>query len=596
MALYKVLEKTNDILKNEGFISFFCKSQHYLKNHRKIRKNYHLWKRSHSLSQQILDEMKEDLKNMNFKPKISIITPVWNTNEIWLKAAIESVRSQIYCNWELCLIDDASWNYKTKKLLESYSKEDDRLKIKALDKNLGVAGASNEGISIATGDYIGFLDHDDELFPFTLYEIVKFLNNKPDANLIYSDEVLTNRKGRPLLAFYRPDFSLDYLLSHPYIVHFIVIKSSLVHKIGGFRKEFFVSQDYDLILRAVSGTKNICHIPKILYKWRQNNLSAGHIYKSQVMEFSTRALGDFLKQNRIDGAISPSKNFNFFRVKRKIRGNPKISIIIPIRDKINYLKKCLDSIENKTFYRNYEIIIIDNLSISSQTAQYLDHLKQNFNNYQIIKFPQNFNYSMINNLAAEFAEGQHLLFLNSDTEIINSEWLESMLEHSQRDEIACVGAKLLCPNKRIQHIGVVIGLCGPAEHVSKFCCSKGIGYMGAYTSIRNYSAVTGACMMVAKIIFEELGGFDENLRVGFGDIDFCLRARELGYENLFTPYAELYHYESGTRGKTYDEDSHPADTCYFMDRWRETIQQGDPYYNENLPLNTPDIELAARFL
>ena len=580
-GVYELVVRSSHIIAEDGMQSFAERSQIYMRRKLSQKKNP-----PKEPSGKELEDMRIQCASFEYRPKISIITPVLNTREEWLRSSIESVLHQIYDNWELCIADDGSDQPHIKETLNCYQQKDARIKVKYLNENQGVSGASNEALAMASGEFIGFLDHDDQLLPNALYEVVLMLNRNARADFIYSDEILISKRGKPVFAYFRPDFSLDYMLSHCYIVHFVVIRASILKKIGGFRAEFKVSQDYDLFLRVLSQTRNVLHIPKILYRWRQYESSTGHLLKERVMESSRRALQDFADREGIKGVVWGTKNFNFFRLKRDILDRPKISIIIPTKDRIDLLKRCIESIQNRSSYDNYEIIIVDNMSQEEETAAYLDGLGKS---YRIIKFNEKFNYSKLNNYAAEFARGEHLLFLNNDIEVLNSDWLEAMLEQSQRDEIGCVGAKLLYPDRKIQHVGVVVGWGGRAEHIYKWLHSNDIGYMGHFVSIRNYSAVTAACMMLRKSIFNEVGGFDERFEIGFGDVDLCLRVRELGYENLFTPYAELLHYESATRGRSFSFDPHPNDTKRFIERWQEYIKGGDPYYNPNLPLDSYDI-------
>ena len=580
-GIYELVVRSSHIIAEDGMQSFAERSQIYMRRKLSQKKNP-----PKELSGKELEDMRIQCASFEYRPKISIITPVLNTREEWLRSSIESVLHQIYDNWELCIADDGSDQPHIRETLNCYQQKDARIKVKYLNENQGVSGASNEALAMASGEFIGFLDHDDQLLSNALYEVVLMLNRNASADFIYSDEILISKRGKPVFAYFRPDFSLDYMLSHCYIVHFVVIRASILKKIGGFRAEFKVSQDYDLFLRVLSQTRNVLHIPKILYKWRQYESSTGHLLKERVMESSRRALQDFADREGIKGVVWGTKNFNFFRLKRDILDRPKISIIIPTKDRIDLLRRCIESIQNRSSYDNYEIIIVDNMSQEEETAAYLDGLGKS---YRIIKFNEKFNYSKLNNYAAEFARGEHLLFLNNDIEVLNSDWLEAMLEQSQRDEIGCVGAKLLYPDRKIQHVGVVVGWGGRAEHIYKWLHSNDIGYMGHFVSIRNYSAVTAACMMLRKSIFNEVGGFDERFEIGFGDVDLCLRVRELGYENLFTPYAELLHYESATRGRSFSFDPHPNDTKRFIERWQEYIKGGDPYYNPNLPLDSYDI-------
>lgn len=583
-GIYELVVRSSHIIAEDGMQSFAERSQIYMRRKLSQKKNP-----PKEPSGKELEDMRIQCASFEYRPKISIITPVLNTREEWLRSSIESVLHQIYDNWELCIADDGSDQPHIRETLNCYQQKDARIKVKYLNENQGVSGASNEALAMANGEFIGFLDHDDQLLPNALYEVVLMLNRNASADFIYSDEILISKRGKPVFAYFRPDFSLDYMLSHCYIVHFVVIRASILKKIGGFRAEFKVSQDYDLFLRVLSQTRNVLHIPKILYRWRQYESSTGHLLKERVMESSRRALQDFADREGIKGVVWGTKNFNFFRLKRDILDRPKISIIIPTKDRIDLLRRCIESIQNRSSYDNYEIIIVDNMSQEEETAAYLDGLGKSYENCRIIKFNEKFNYSKLNNYAAEFARGEHLLFLNNDIEVLNSDWLEAMLEQSQRDEIGCVGAKLLYPDRKIQHVGVVVGWGGRAEHIYKWLHSNDIGYMGHFVSIRNYSAVTAACMMLRKSIFNEVGGFDERFEIGFGDVDLCLRVRELGYENLFTPYAELLHYESATRGRSFSFDPHPNDTKRFIERWQEYIKGGDPYYNPNLPLDSYDI-------
>lgn len=582
-GMYDLVHRGWCIIADEGLSSFVRGFERYIQsNLTKKRNPFEL------VPAEDLEKMRIKCASFSYRPKISIITPVWNIKEEWLKEAIDSVLNQVYDNWELCIVDDASNKSYIKEVLADYQRKDSRIRVKYLNENLGVSGASNEALAMSTGDFVGFLDHDDALLPNALYEVVLLLNRNDNADFCYSDEILISEGGKPIYAYFRPDFSLDYLLSHCYIVHFVVIRLSILIIIGGFRAEFNASQDYDLFLRVVSETRNVVHIPKILYKWRQHESSTGHQFKEEVMDSSKRALQDFIDREGIEGRVCPTKYFNFFRLKREVIGHPIISIIIPTKDRIDLLRRCVESIQIRTSYANYEVIIVDNLSEKKETAEYLDFLQKNFENYRILKFSEKFNYSKLNNFAVKFTHGEHLLFLNNDVEVLNSEWLEAMLEQSQRDEIGCVGAKLHYPDKKIQHAGVIIGLAGAAEHIYRRYDSSELGYMGHLVSIRNYSAVTAACLMIKRSIFNEIGGFDESFEIGFGDVDLCLMAREFGYENIFTPYAQLIHYESSTRGIS-SSDPHPNDTKFFLDKWQRYIQLGDPYYNPNLPLDSYDI-------
>jgi len=585
------------VIFNEGWHVFWYKLKYWFNNERYWPKYtaqsnfYHHWIDQNELKAEELERQRQESLFFNYRPKISIITPVGNTKENLLRLTIESVLNQTYDNWELCLTGCNSIKSGIKEFFQAYSNKDPRIKTKLLDENKETAGNSNEALSLATGEFVGFLGQNDEITPNSLYEVSKFLNKKPETDFIYSDEISINEKEKKIKYMYKPDFSPDYLLSHPYIGHLAVIRKKMLDDINGFRKKFMVSQDYDLFLRITSKTRKIYHIPKVLYRWRICRPNTNR-YKDTVIKENKEALTDFLEQKGIEGTVYNSQYFNFFRVKRRIKDDPKVSIIIPMRDKVELTKKCINSIETKTTYKNYEVIIVDNKSREAQTAEYLNYLKRKYSNYRVIKFNKEYNFSQLNNYAVKYAQGDHLLFLNNDTEIISPEWIEAMLEHSQREEVAFVGAKLLLLDNRIQHVGVVVGmgvqLGSPAEHAYRFINSKNNpGYMGHFVSIRNWSAVTAACMMVKKKIFDEIEGFDEKIKVDFGDTDICLKARVRGYLNVFTPYAELYHKERST----VTSGPQAKEAQYFYQKWKgkTILQDGDPYYNPNLPRNAFDI-------
>lgn len=577
---YELARKARRVLRSHGIGWLLTKSWKYLSEKKKLK----VVAVDFNPSPEDLERFREECRLFTYRPKISIILPVWNANPRWLRSAIDSVRSQIYDNWELCITDDKSTKRHVN-ILDDYKKKDTRIKIKFFGDNLRVYGVSNEAISLATGEFIGFLDQGGELPASALYEIVRLLNKTQEADFIYSDEILLDRSGVPINTYYRPDFSMDYMLSHCYIGHFSVIRGSVIRKVFGLKKEFNTFCAYDLFLRVLSETKKVYHIPKVLYFGKQHGSGIEQVPISKVMDSSKKAIQDFLDREGIDGEASHTEHFNFFRVKRKIVGNPKITIVIPTKDRVDMLKRCIDSIEEKTLYKNFEVIIVDHLSCELDTLEYLDCLQKSRSNYKVVRFQGDFNYSRLNNYAAQYAIGEHLLFLNNDIEVISPGWLDAMLEHSQREDVGCVGTKLLYPDGKIQHAGVVVGWNGAADHIYRGYESRDMGYMGHVVSIRNYSAVTAACMMVKKKIFDGVDGFDERMKVGFNDTDFCLRIYKQGYFNIYTPYAELYHHESATRGRIFEGDPHPEDTRYFMDRWQKIIKEGDPYYNPNLPLS-----------
>ena len=533
-------------------------------------------------------------KNTRFpyEPKISVIVPTYNMRSDYLTAMIQSVKDQTYFNWELCIADGGSTDPEVKSVLESQASGEAKIKIKFLHKNKGIPGHSNEAISLASGDYIALLDSDDTLTPSALFEIVKSINKNPHARFIYSDFAITDEYNRINSMAFCPDFCRYYYLSHPYIVHLVVIRKELIDKVKGFDEAEFnmgVSHDVDLFMRifALLDDKEIVHVPKILYLWKHYSKSSGHLSQDKVHKFTKKAIERYLASKNIVGRAEDGVCFNSFRARLKIKDNPLVSIIIPTKNKWEYLKKCIKSIESRSGYRSYEIIIIKNNTNDKKALEYLKTLESK---YRVEEFDKPFNYSAINNYGKNFAKGDLLLFLNDDIEFKSSDTLTAMVELIQLDEVGAVGAKLLFPNDTIQHAGVIIGLRGVAEHWHKFMYAyinnslPDPGYLSSLVSIREYSAVTGACLMTKRGVFEEVGGFSEELKIGFNDVDFCLKIIDKGYKILYTPYALAYHYESASRRDSGNKDllTHPDDREVFIKKWSAKMESGDPYYNPNL--------------
>jgi len=538
----------------------------------------------------------EKLDHFDKKPLISIIMPVYNVSPEWLDKAIISVESQWYENWELCIADDKSTNKETLDYLKSINNP--KIKITFLEKNLNISGASNAALSLAKGEYIALLDNDDELTPDALYEMVKVIN-QTDADFIYSDEDFISTEGVCSNPHYKPDFSPDLLLSHNYITHFSCFKKVLLEKVGYFNSQFDGSQDYDLFLRLTEQTNNIEHIQKVLYHWRtiEGSTSADSEAKPEAIERSKRVLEAAMHRRGIDATIEYGNLNHFFRVKYTIKNNPLVSIIIPFKDKPELLDMSINSILEKSTYQNYEIIGISNNSEEQETFDMMDRLERKDTRVSFYEYNIEFNYADINNYAVNtYAKGEHILLLNNDIEVIEPTWLEAMLEHSQRDEIGCVGAKLYYPNDTIQHAGVIIGLGGYAGHSHKMYPRDNPGYFNRLNAIQNLSAVTAACLMIKKRIYQEVEGMDEvNFKVAYNDVDFCLRVLEKGYINLFTPYAQMYHHESISRGY----ETTPEKIARFQtekealsQRHKHILTQGDPYYNPNLTQDKEDFSLC----
>lgn len=532
--------------------------------------------------------------------KFSILVPLYNTPKKFLKSMIKSVKAQTYSKWELCLADgsDAEYGY-IEKICKQYAFADNRIKYKRLEKNLGISENTNECAKMATGDYFALLDHDDVLHPSALFEAVKAVNEE-NADFIYTDETkFKNSVNYNFGAHYKPDFAIDNLRAYNYICHFTVFKKILLGKETLFRSEFDGSQDYDLILRLVEKAQNIVHIPKILYYWRvnKNSVASNINAKPCIVKTEINAVSESLKRNNLEAQVESSAiQPTLHRIKYKIIENPLISILIPNKDHADALYKCINSIFEKSSYKNFEIIIIENNSKDPETFGYYETL-QGQNNIKVVKYAAGgkFNYSAINNFGVKFAAGEHLLFLNNDTSVISEDWIEEMLMYSQRKDVGAVGAKLYYPDDTIQHAGVIVGLGGVAGHSHCGFKKTALGYMARLYFAQECSAVTGACLMTKKSIFEEVGGFDEKMfAVEFNDVDLCMRIRKSGYKIIWTPYAELYHYESKSRG--YDDtpekkNRHRMEVFNFKTRWSNELAQGDPFYNPNLTLDRGDFSL-----
>jgi len=580
------------VILHEGWHSFWFKAKRRLKHKIVFGKvdPYQLWIIQNEPKAEELDRYRPESLSFQYRPKISLITPVWNTDMKWLRLAIESVLNQVYDNWELCLADDASTKPYVSEILRAYEQKDERIKVKFLSENLGISGASNEALSLATGEFVGFLDHDDELRPDALFEVVKLLNQDSNLDLIYTDEDKIDNKGKRMEAFFKPDWSPDLLMSMNYICHFTVIRKDLVDSLGGFCRGFDGSQDYDLILRTTEKSSRIAHIPKPLYSWRRipGSSAASIDAKPYACSAAVKALQESLDRRGIEGDVVQYLP-GCYRVRYTSKAKPLVSIIIPTKDNSDKLRRCIESVESKTTYQNYEVIIIDHDSQDPETIDYLKSLK-----HKVVKYSGEYNFSKMNNLGVRETTGEHIVFLNNDTEVIEPKWLEAMLEHSQRPEVGMVGALLLYPPKspfagKIQHAGILLGI-GVANHAFKYIPAESLGYFGLAKVIRNCIAVTAACAMIKKSLFEEFGGFDENLPIAYNDVDLCLRLREKGYLIVYTPYAVLYHEEYATRG----EGHPPEDETNTLARWADTIAKGDPYYNRNLTFLREDYSIAPR--
>jgi O-antigen biosynthesis protein len=538
---------------------------------------------------------KEKLQQLVKKPLISIIMPVYNVDSKWLDLAIKSIESQWYENWELCIADDQSTKKETMEYLRNVNNP--KIKIKFLEKNLNISAASNEALTLATGEYIALMDNDDEITPDALYEVVKAIN-ETGAEFIYSDEDFMTTSNKCVNPHFKPDFSPDLLLSHNYITHFTTFKKDLLLQIGNFNSEFDGAQDYDLFLRLTESTKKIHHISKVLYHWRMIETSTSYSSdaKPEALIRGQNVLVNTMKRRDIKANVENANLNNYFRVRYDVLNNPLVSIVIPFKDKPELLKMCIESIILKSTYQNFEILGISNNSTEQTTHDERKRLEKFDSRVKFYEYNIPFNYSQINNYAVNnYAKGNHIILLNNDIEIITPDWIESMLEHSQREEVGCVGAKLYYPNDTIQHAGVIIGLGGYAAHSHKMYNRNDYGYFNRLNIVQNLSAVTGACLMVKKSIYNEVYGLNEiDFKVAWNDVDFCLRVREAGYLNIFTPFAEAYHHESISRGY---EDTKEKIVRFEKEkealslRHSMILKYGDPYYNPNLTLDREDFSL-----
>ncbi|MCA9381793.1 glycosyltransferase [Candidatus Dojkabacteria bacterium] len=599
--LRKAYEKGIEIWKDKGLFSLVNYVKQYYVRHTKgttipsIQKNfdeYDIWLSQNSLTVQEVENCFQDIERFDFKPLISIIMPVYNVEEEWLVEAIESIRRQIYQNWELCIVDDASTAAHIKPILKRYGEIDPRIKPRYLKKNSHISIASNKGMEIASGEYITYIDNDDTITPNALFEFVKVLNANKNLKFLYSDEDKLEMDGSRVEPTFKPDWSPETILSAMYTTHLSLYDIKIAKEIGGYRKGYEGSQDYDFVLRYTEkiDEDQIFHIPKILYHWRKipGSTAAEYSVKNYAHEAAYKALKDTVLRRGIKGNVQEGLTPVSFRIQREINSNQLISIIIPTYNRSDLVEQCVNSIEQKSKYRNFEIIIVDNNSDERKSLKKFDDLSRK---YTVIKYPKPFNFSAINNFAVQNSKGEQLLFLNNDVKVESFGWLEAMLEYSQLDEIGAVGAKLIYPNDTIQHAGVILGIGGIAGHSHKYFPRFDYGYMSRIQIVQNLSAVTGACLMIKRKSFDEVGGFEEKLAVSFNDVDLCLKLIKQGYRNVYTPYAELYHFESISRGdpnQTPEKQKQFQTEIKFMeDKWDGLIKN-DPYYNPNLSLTRED--------
>lgn len=544
-------------------------------------------------------QRREQEENAQFPKdiKFSVLVPLYNTPDSFLKAMIESVQAQTYKNWELCLADGSDKEHSfVGEICKKYADGDRRIKYEKLEKNLGISENTNACIRMATGEYIALFDHDDLLHPSALYEVMRAICEH-GADFIYTDENTFSEEPRDAYnPHFKPDFSPDTLRSYNYICHLSAFSRELLDSVGYFRSEYDGSQDYDLILRLTEKAKKVFHIRKILYYWRahKNSVAQDVGAKPYTVTAAKKALAAHLERCGLKGEVLDSSVPTTYHIKYEIDGNPLISVIIPNKDHTDDLDICLKSLYEKSSYKNFEVIIVENNSTEKETFEYYEAIAQKHGNIKIVKWEGNFNYSAINNFGVNYAKGEFILLLNNDVEIINGSCLEEMLMFAQRKDVGAVGAKLYYSDDTVQHAGVILGLGGTAGHAHKHFGRSHPGYMARASIAQNLSACTAACLMMRRDVFDEVGGLDESFEVAFNDVDLCMKIRKKGYLVVFTPYAELYHYESKSRGN----DSTPeklerfrGEIDRFKEKWQKQLDDGDPYYNPNLTLTRDDFSL-----
>jgi len=539
-----------------------------------------------------------EIAQWTWKPLVSIVVPTYDTDPALLRACLDSVLAQGYPHWELCIADDASSQPQVRAILDAYARRDARIKLVYRPANGHIVAASNSALALASGEFVALLDHDDTLAPHALFAVVKALQTRPSAQLVYSDEDKLDPAGRRCAPYFKPDFAPDLLYSQNYISHLGVYRRALVQAVGGFRSGYEGSQDYDLVLRCVArigDARDIVHVPEVLYHWRmaQGSTASGQEQKTYTTEAARLALQDHFDSTGKPVTVSvlaPGLYRQHWAIPQPA---PLVSLIVPTRDCHDVLKTCIDSILAQTGYANYEILIVDNQSSCPQTLAYMAGLEA-AGQARVLRYDLPFNYSAINNFAARQARGSILGLINNDVEAIGPDWLGEMVSHVVRPDIGCVGAKLYYPNDTIQHGGVVCGIGGVAGHSHKYRARDDDGYFSRMRIVHNTSAVTAAVLLVRRAVFEQVGGLDEiGLRVAFNDVDFCLKVMGTGLRNLWTPFAELYHHESVSRGsdETPEKRERFRHECAVMQaRWPDVLAH-DPYYNRNLTRQREDYSL-----
>lgn len=560
--------------------------------------DYQAWvRRFDSLVAYDYRQMESRIKRFSHRPLISIVLPVYNTPENWLRRCLDSVLAQTYPHWQLCIADDASTDPRVSAVLAEYAARDKRICVAEREVNGHISRASNTALGIAEGEYVALLDHDDELAPHALYLVAKAFDERPSLRLVYSDEDKLDEQGARFDPYFKPDWNPELLLSQNYLCHLVVYDTGLVREVGGFRVGFEGSQDHDLALRCVARLTpgEIGHIPHVLYHWRaiSGSTALSATAKDYTDDAGVRAITEYLDGQGEQGfTVLPATGG--YRVRRRVSGDgPKVVLVVPTRDKVELLRMSVGGILEKTRYPNFEVIVVDNQSREPETLEYLHEVQQD-PRVRVLAYDAPFNYSRMNNVAVARCTGEVIGLVNNDVEVIDADWLEEMLSHAMRPATGAVGAMLYYPDNRIQHAGVIIGTGGVAGHAY---VGQSRGYPGQHNRAmltQNLSAVTAACLLVRRQVFEEVGGLDESFEVAFNDVDFCLRVAARGYRNVWTPWAKLYHHESATRG--YEDNPEKmarfnGEVARIQARWGRSLDL-DPAYNPNLSLLDGNFDLA----
>ncbi len=604
---YKRMQKIRDLMnmetvkvavdfwKENGLKALVIKSRHKLQG---LDNDYDYgeWYELTKPSEEELERQRKE--RFDYEPKLSIVIPVYRTPERYLQEMLESIRSQTYKNWEVCVADGSPRGESRERVLKRFADQDTRFKYEILGENKGISGNTNAAMEMAQGDFIVLADHDDTLTPDALYWCVKAMNEDPLYDVIYSDEDKLDMDGKALFdPHFKPDFNPDLLTSVNYICHLFVVNRNLAEAVGGFRQEFDGAQDYDFIFRCTEQARKIYHIPKVLYHWRchMNSTASNPESKMYAFEAGARAIkAHFERVGIAVDSVEKGVDFGIYHTRFHLKEEPLVSVIIPNKDHKADLDLCLTSLLDKGSYKNLEVIVVENNSTEEETFRYYEEIQKARPNVQVVTWEKGFNFSAINNFGVTFAKGEYLLFLNNDTEVIEPEVIRELLGYGMREDVGVVGARLLYQDDTIQHAGVVIGFGGIAGHTFIGLHQAENSYFHRAMCAQDYSAVTAACMLSKKSLFQQVGGFREELAVAFNDIDYCLKIRALGKKVVYNPYALLYHYESKSRGL---EDTPEKverfnrEVARFIGYWPEIVIGGDPYYNPNLTLRKSNFAL-----